>query len=37
MTQTIYVPEGEEGDEIVMRLLPQLHKMAEGERHDESF
>lgn len=35
MTQTIVVPEGEDGDEIVMELLPQLHRIAVGERRDD--
>ena len=32
MTGTIYVPPGDEGDEVVKRLLPNLHKMAQGKR-----
>jgi len=29
----IYIPKGERGDEIAMRIIPQLHKMARGERN----
>lgn len=37
MGNIIHIPEGEEGDEILIRLLPKLHAMAQGERHDETF
>lgn len=30
--KTIFVPDTEAGDEAVKRLIPNLHKMAEGER-----
>ena len=33
MTRTIYVPEGEEGDEAVMRIIPSIWRMVEGERN----
>jgi hypothetical protein len=31
MTDTIVVPPGEEGDRILVRLLPQLYAMAQAE------
>lgn len=31
---TIYVPPGEQGDEAVKKLIPNLHKMAQGKRDD---
>lgn len=33
MTDTIYVPEGDAGDEAVMALIPNLHKMAKAEQN----
>lgn len=32
MSKEIYVPEGEQGDEVVKRIIPQLYAMAESKR-----
>lgn len=29
---TIYVPPGDDGDDAVKRIIPNLHKMAQGKR-----
>jgi len=33
MTQEIYVPPGEQGDEIAKQIIPNLHKIARRERN----
>lgn len=30
----IIVPPGEDGDEVLKRMIPNLHKMARGERNE---